>query len=475
MAYGNKKKKSESKNDDVEIRSINLSEGEAEDSGEEQPKEKFAGFYKFIAKLPLTSHYKIERFTLLLSLCVVLITVNISIIFINYEKDRHKALDGTVLYTANFSSSKTQSGGEIEGVYFNDTNTRCFLVMNLGDCTNLSLNPDEYQIFVCGSNMSGEYKKLKKSPNIQATSYIVNDFNKQIKLCTLFTAPEGFQNDILKVTYRCNSATSNEADSSANANDSSYAQFDQWDIYMNFGGSYYTRGIRPFMNAETISISDMYKQTVVADEEAELRKNLDELSANMRKSIAKMVDLENILTNNKVIIDNRPEGINGDAVSQENNLMTNWVYSNGVMYDWRNGSIAEGYIDKLRNSKSAQQYLEELLAYKQQNEKYNSDDEIKKAIADHKLISTKFLKYKNEKGEEINTSQALTSALDPNSVLVQNISTIQSLKDEYDNYASLKNKYQTGYLIDLLVAEYKCDYAQRSVKVSTNGTQLDIY
>lgn len=400
-------------------------------------------------------HYKIERFTILLSICFIIFILDVVSIFVKYQKDTHRSLTGTVMYTASFTTSKSQQTGKVVNVYSNTAGTRCFILLKYDNAQNVTADANNYQMFICGSDVNGKYQILKTKP--QGSIYVLGDTGY---MGIYLTAASGFDSQIMQLTVRNNSVLVNsEASADASFSDDSYKNYDQFRIFFNPGGA--DKNVAAFLNDDTFKMSQVYKDYIIANDEKTIRDTLDTNISDMNVSLNKIEEYEKQLELYCKITE-RPADIKGDEVIKESDGTLTYkpasVLNKGFDFDWRNGSISTGYLNALSGASTSDGYSSYLLSKENEAESQ---------------FSTKDLKFYMKDGTEVTTGSTVNSNLDKN--MSKAISLVTSLTAEYSNYMSLKKTYQCTNLKNLLYLEYDSSYVDSSITLNNSDKIITFY
>ena len=333
----------------------------------------------FAARLKLGSHHAIERFGIMVG---VLGTVGVLLLAgattTALTNDRAK-LDSTVLYTSSFTTSKTQLSGKVPGVYVSTDRTRALVLMQFKDATAASANAKNYQAFLTGTTMDLSQQGLKT----QITGEIVT-FGSTGYMGVVLNSAEPFEQQILNLVVRANSELVYTPEQSRKVRedlqgDNSFAKYDQWQVLLNPGAS--GAEVSTALDASTFDPGSFYAQTVIAPLEQEQRTKMNDQLGVLRASIATIEEytsqIEGDENNNviaitadgvRLIMPDAPVQIAGDEVvgepgetpagadlteaeiaagvvdSSTEELVAEWTDPRGFDFDWRSGSVEEGYL-----------------------------------------------------------------------------------------------------------------------------------
>lgn len=397
---------------------------------------------KLLEKLYLDKHHKIEHFGvvfLALSLCLAILVASIGFKHFN---DNHQTLTAKCVYTNKFKTSLTGASGSVQDVYVNSAHTKAFILVKFDDVSNISTDASSYQAFLTGSSLNKTATKLNINPS--GSIYM---FGSTGYMGIYLSESRGFDKQILDVVVRANTQLA-KADTSANQNvnsDASFKKYDQFHIYFNAGGADAT--VAPILDtSDNIKVSDMYDAFISSSKEKTVRDKLDADLSTMKLDLAKIQEYKQRLATAKVQIPDDPEIIRGDACQTDSNgkltLVTNSIVPTGFDFDWRDGSVKQGYLKDLANGTDVKSYL---------NAK--SVDSIKTPSGDSKTCYTPFsingLKWIKADGSTIDSSGNKNMTSSDTSIL----NSINGLQSAWQTYYADKTAYQTVDLKSLLAIE----------------------
>ena len=140
-------------------------------------------------------------------------------------------------------------------------------------------------------------------------------------------------------------------------------------------------------------------------------------------------------------------------------LTTDYVLSNGIDYDWYNGSIHDGYLDDLRNGLSYTDYMKKFTEIEENLEETE--------------FSTDIVWYMTD-GSTFNGEEYMETQLDDTSYN-ELTSSIELLTGAWETFYELKKQYQCTDLVALLTLEKEAREAQNHYTINTNENVLQVY
>lgn len=336
-------------------------------------------FKAFQTKFKFDSHHAIERFGVAVAVFGVTGTVFLTGAGISAYANGQEKLGATALYTTSFTTSRTQVSGNVLGVYTDPSKTRTMVLMTTKDEARLPSSADDYQVFLTGTDTELHQHTLKGQP---ITARYVTFGNSAKYMGVVLDNPNKFDLQILDMTVRINrevsyketNGSSGEAQvgpsstktSDPNAGDKSFEKFDQMRIAFN---PVATGSIEANLGeaGSDFNAGNVYHETVTQVSEKKLREQMDGQLLQMQADLAKIDQYEsqipttfgndrvNKLTLNEPAV---PEVIAGDQVTGQDakssktgqstlTLVSKKVVPGGYDFDWRDGSVSKGYLDKV--------------------------------------------------------------------------------------------------------------------------------
>ncbi len=315
-------------------------------------------------KLKLDSHHMIERFGVLMGVLTVSFGLLVaSGIGFSIEKN-NKQLTNQAVYTTGFTTSKTNIKGQTVGVYTSQDRTKALVLLKFDSVTAVAADAKDYQSFLTATSLNLNQERPIGDP--KGSIYV---FGTSGYIGVYLVNSAGFQSQILNLTMRAKSelVVPNTPASQANNIDTSFQDYDQWRVYFNPGGAE-AQHVKA-LDAATPDVRQMFYETVTQPQEAAIRTTLDADLKKMQTSLADVTEKTNRLstttvgdTGVKVVAPGAmdpsriPAAIAGDKVTGKEKvgdtastlkLESNQVLSGGYDFDWRSGSVMEGYLDKL--------------------------------------------------------------------------------------------------------------------------------
>mgnify|MGYP000899482612 CR=1 FL=1 len=337
-----------------------------------------AKFKAFQTRFKFDSHHAMERFGVAVAVFSLTGAALLTGAGVSSYTNSQEQLSATAMYTQSFTTSRTQATGRVMGVYTDPSKTRTMVLLNARDGARLPANADDYQVFLTGTDRELHQHTLKGKP---ITARYVTFGNNAKYMGVVLDNPNGFDLQILDMTIRINreisykegegaASTPQSGESSSktdpNAGDKSFQQYDQMRIAFNpvASGSI-------MMNLGTagteFNAGDVYHEAVTRDAEQKLRDEMDGQLLQMKADLAKIDqytsqiattsvnDRGTMLQLNEPVV---PDVIAGDEVTGQDAkssktgestlfLSSKTVVPGGYDFDWRHGTVNEGYLDQV--------------------------------------------------------------------------------------------------------------------------------
>ena len=372
------------------------------------------------------------------------------------------------MYSTQFTFSKSEQSGEVYGVYGNSDRTRALLMLKVPERGTLSMNAENYEAYITGSNPNAKLTALKYNP--QGAVYM---FGTTGYMGVLLSSTEPIPGQVVALTIRASSeiAQTGRTEGFATLEDESFKEYDQARIFFNPGAE----GVEVLdaLNDRVPDVRRVFAQSVVKNEEEAIREDLDRDLLAMKTQMSAISDYTERLTSTSfeganVEVPATPEQIAGDKIEGEDpfidsagnfvepgtlRLSTDTVVDGGVNFDWRNGSVEEGYLAELvPHGTNYATYLGELRRGSPEVMRINTDEW---AMSDGTTLGD--LVSANVAG----ANNMMTSA--------------SLLASGFRDFYSMKTNYQTNTLVELLDLEMTLRDVTENYTVNSSDYALRVY
>lgn len=314
------------------------------------------------ARFKLDSHHAIERFGVVFGVMCVSCVVLFSATGVSAFSNNREALSSTALYTPTFTTSKTDISGNVPGIFVSEDRTRAMVLMQFEDTSQVSANAEDYQGFLTGSTMDMNQQGLK---NTVAGS--IQLFGATGYMGVMLDSDRPFSAQVMDLTMRSNTELVYKAEAEDEApddelgGDSSFQKYDQWRVFFNPGGS--EAIVSKALSGDKVDAGAVFNEIVVAAQEKEIRTRMDAQLAQMQTDLNRIKDgtaeLERTTADSGTLHLISPEApaqiasdeVTGSAKVGETpstlDLKTDYVMPLGYDFDWRGGSVMDGYLKDL--------------------------------------------------------------------------------------------------------------------------------
>lgn len=314
-------------------------------------------------KLKLNSHYTIERFGILFTVIVTSFALLLAGTVASAWQNGRTSLDTRSVYTPSFTTSQSALAGDVNNVYISEDRTRAMVLMQFSDIAGLlSTDATTYEAYLTGSNSNLDTLALKNGYTGQ-----IAVFGSTGYMAVILDSDSEIEQQILSLTMRSNSdlVYTSEDDQKLRedlTDDGSFEKFDQWRLFVNPGASNSVESAALGSASDKLDMRAIYNEVVTVEEENEVRTEMNAQLAEMNTQLNKITEFENEIGRTNIdglsiVPPEVPEQIAGDRVTGENAedkdsestlaLETNWVAPSGFDFDWRAGTVFEGYLDEL--------------------------------------------------------------------------------------------------------------------------------
>lgn len=437
------------------------------------------------AKLKLDSHHAIERFGVIFAVLSVVGVLLVGSTAVSAFRNNQEAMDSTSLYVNQFTTSRTQLSGTVPGVYVSPDRTRALVMMHFSDPSKISTTASSYQAFLSGATMEMQDQPLKNEWEGQVVVFGSTGFIGMV----LDSTDGPFAEQVLNLTMRANSELVYSPGDAKIRSDlrgqNSFIENDQWRIYFNPSAS--SAQVVESLAGRSFDPGAVYYELVVAPKEATTRQALEDQLGVMRADLARIAEYEDALGRTSTLdgdflvnprvptpqdalrMISGDEVVGEEAVRDEDGevitastleLETDWVGPDGFDFDWRNGSIKEGYLHEL--VPEGQRYGQWLTA-KSQAGRGGSDSErvrfrptdVEWTLTDGTLLA--------------DHERARTTGMNDVLALRTNLSSA------YSTYWDSKEAYQVTLPLELLNMEVELRGVEQSSSINDAEGSFNIY
>lgn len=449
----------------------------------------------FFDKFKFNNHLRYERF--LRTFVISFIFLMASLIYcLRVDQVKAKKLfSNKALYTADFVSSKTSTGGEVVGLYGNKDRTRAFLLLKFQDPSLISADSSKYRMYMTPTAVRKNSQKFDN--DVLAGVYV---FGNSGYVGLYMVNSGGFDKQILDLTLRLNSELSAEKNENVDmvADDASYRKFDQILLRINPGAKNVIE-IATLNTKDTPDVMKLYNEIISLKRESDVKIEMAESLDEMRLSLNKISEFSDRLDNiDNVEVPKLNKYIYGDTINKkkiDKKIKDNYVILSEtdvnkkeklrnlqkVKYDYKfNNTFKGGYeIDWQKHSITNHSFIKDSM---------KKDD-----VTD--LNSDQYFAYKKDKQLADSNDGKNISAIDSNyewilkdgtNISDLNISEtssryesimsdINNYTDACTNYLTLKRKYQTELCQKLLSIEADANTISDTASVNINKNVLTLY
>lgn len=411
-----------------------------------------------------SSHYVIERFGIMIVVLSSAILLCLGYSMHRYNVAMNMQNTRRAKYTTQFKTSRSKLYGKVVGIYGNKRRTKAFVLLRADSAAQLPGDPKEYQFFLGGANKRLGYEKLSSKPS--ASFYM---FGSTGYMGVYLVDQNGFKSQIVNLIGRINDPVSQVMKASKGAT-GTFRKYDQFQVFFNPGASH-VHDLTVLNEKGAPSISDLYNGLILQKQEEKARRKLNADLAKLYVYQKQIQDRRHRLVMDHVKPLAGPTYIRGDKVYKKNGnlyLETKHTIPGGFNYDWQDGSVRDGYLNKLfaKEGLPANTDPDDYLAKKEQTRMDNTqdtsaesedsyincqpDDSAWKFFNGKRAISATDADVINDSGDD-DDQQNTEGTKASREAQINN--DIQLIESAWQKYVDLKIKYQQQDLEQLLQLE----------------------
>lgn len=382
-------------------------------------------------KLRIGKHYSMERFGIMTAMAMVLVFGLVIWGAVNTYRDNRTRELTQVIYEGEFATSATNMPGSLLGVFENERRDHAALLFYFGNMGSLSNQAADYSAQIYG---------MKDEMNLKPTEQPISGgscaiYGNSGYMVVTLDSKEPFARELLQVMIGENNPKI--PDARRTGNETRGDVYDIWYVIVNLGGdgAYMTTS---FADDGSFDFNHFFQEIVIARSEDGIRGDLDADLAQLSDALDAIILAERRAEGDGIsVADFRPAWVDGDFVSVDDNgnraLNTRTVALGGFDFDWRGGSVSDGYISRLAYAAGfddVNEYLSTQIA-SQQPWEYEVP---RWTLPDGTVVV---------RGKDAAVSSSMQDLA----------ADVDALDAAYKAYAKLKNKYQIDDLTRLLQLE----------------------
>lgn len=424
---------------------------------------------KFFSLFIFAKDDKIKKFIAILSAFAFVIVILFGNIVETKLHNTTISLDQDVIFTKDFTTSISEVNGHVVNVFRSSDFKKVFMLLKFDDMSKLSTDANLYRMFMTTRNTLNRHIAIEENKVgsifyvFGSTGYVgiylVDNIGFDKRLYDIILRHNRNLSEIKKLSdYELADFTEHE----------SFLRYDQSRIYFNPTGKKGT--VAKFLDEGNNNIFDIYEETVTQPRERLIRAKLDRQLAQMQTDLSVIKEYKERVERLGVVVDNEPKAIRGDSVKayykgqllsldederyvdQQGNVIglnditwaidTKYTISGGFNFDWQNGNIKDGYLNKLvPKGMSYGAFFKKKFASR---------------ASDFESSSKRVWKYKDGGVVDLTQSSGLTT------VDKEIVDSITRLEQAWLNYYSHKEGYQRDGLMELLYLESDAREADRN-------------
>lgn len=403
---------------------------------------------KLSEKFFLDKHHKIERFGVMFGvLFLALLTVFVTTCFSQVDHNETLVLTQSK-WSTEFSFSLSGASGSVVNVFRNSDNTKSFMLLYFNDLKDITLDPNQYEVFLTGSDLNQNRVELKCSPKAQMFTFGTTGY-----MGLYFVDMGGFEPQICDLIIRSNKLVSEQNHGGAEAKeDATFAQYDQAEIYFNPGGS--DAIVSAALEENDMSPFSIYESMIAFGREDEIRNSINENLKAMHEIQLHMSEYEMRVSDAGIVVPKAPLPIRNDVVEgpDENgfySLKTDFVYNRGFDFDWAYGSVRDGWLADICDTNNYSDFFREKSAMEEDTPFSLKDGTVKWYRTD----GTEF--KLNSSDDDVDDAAGIRKS-------------IEDLTSLWSGFNELKVRHQTVLLKDMLMLEANARTIEKNCRIASD-------
>lgn len=373
-------------------------------------------------------HHKMERFGIILGTTVVGLVLVTGLSYSNYHHDMTNVETATALLSTDFTFSKTNQTGTVEGVFGDATKKDVFVLFKLSDPKSMSTAAKNYQVFITGEkeNLDPELVPTGSFALFGSTGYGFIRFEDK----------RGLENGTLRVTIRANAKLAAEAGAPTVEGDATDAKFDQATFFVNPGATK-TTPVDVAVGEDDPRV--LYRALVGQAADKKVRDNIQVSTDLMANLLNRAKEYDNRIRSAGYIPQPTPKFVQGDYVEDKVlHAETNVYNAHGL--DYATKTLADGYVNQvLKDGETFDAYMA----------KWREKDISRDVPASEMLARPTVIKSVD--GTSLNLDSVVENESPSAQLGVKTAAT--DLFDTYQSYLTEKRKIQRDYAYKLLVID----------------------
>lgn len=389
---------------------------------------------RFQHRFKLGRHYMMERFSWMFISLLGVLLILFGASFGRHTIAQRSQIGTQAKYTENIEFSLSSVQGTVTDVYRNGEGTRAFVMIDVPNVSELSLDSKNYEIFLTGFNQS-----IEQEPS---ASLVV--FGSSGVMALEFYDERGLNNEIYGITLRNNSDISDaealSEEELAELDDPSFGRFDQTEIYVNVGAE----------DVTTMDVLDddldpvqLYYALAGREDEAMVFEDIDDTTNELGKLLAEHNEYANRIADYGFKAPAMPEYMDGDYIDEDGHFRPRSYVEGAHNINYIGVRSTDGFVSQVVEGPDM---LRKYMADKRAEAQLAADSGSNEAEQAPRLENLEF-----ENGEELPISEINSD--DSTSSELSARDAVNSLNTIWSDYIATKRTLQIDLMRDLLVLD----------------------
>lgn len=406
-------------------------------------------------KLKLGPHHKMERFTAMLGVTVVMLLFFSILSFTSYRSSVAENVSAQAIYTEDFNFSLSGQKVRVEGVYGNKDKTDVMILLRIQNPESMSADANNYELFITGEKDSLSYKPDVTFSLFGATGYGIIRFQNS----------EPIPKEIANITIRANAELSAPGSGSSRRDettDGSFQKYDQGRLFVNPGADGVTtlKGMKPGEMEPT----KLYTVLVAEKRDAAIREEIKKQTTELGQLLNREKEYTNRLVSAGYEPPKAPWFVDGDYINDDGVFVSAQDLAGAFAFDYSKKTIRDGYIN---------QVMDDFSSFDAYMKEHSDKGSTQKGDPLKKEQVERVDSIQSEDGGVLDLTVVATGSSPSAQVAAKD--SVESLQTTWRAYLTAKSKLQKNLMRELLILDADVQSQTSSYSVQTGKDAVTFY
>ncbi|MCC2248991.1 hypothetical protein JUJ52_03335 [Virgibacillus sp. AGTR] len=429
-----------------------------EDKGtDEQEKSSFFKWLETLRdKLKLGSHYKMERFTIMLGATLSILLLLSVFSFVAYRDGVAQSVSAKAVYTEDFNFSLSDQKMYVEGVYGNKDKTDVMILLRLQNPETMSTDASNYELFI-----TSEKESLSYEPDVSLSLFGATGYGT-----IRFQDDEPIPKEVVSITIRAKADLSQQEGSGSSgddeSSDGSFEKYDQGRFYVNPGAD--DVETLDWLNTGEKDPTKLYTALVADTLDEEIHTKIQEQTDELDILLNREKEYTNRLVSAGYEPPETPWFVKGDYVNDDGVFVAAQNLEGAFAFDYSTKTIRDGYIIQVMDNLSS---FDEYMRKHSEHDTTNDRDSSRQEQVE--LVET----IKSKSGEVLDLNTVVTGSSPSAQVAAKD--SVESLQATWRSYLNIKSELQRNLMRELLILDADVQSQRSSYSVQSNKDAVTFY